>query len=109
METLSPTHPQRIALLIIEGRIAVAAGDHSAAQAAFERALEAAPQQSSAVFAKLGMAEVALARGESSVALELATTARAQAVSLQGGKPHSFRTAIAAVDVRTRTGSSRTN
>ena len=97
MATLSPTHPRRIARLIIEGRIAVAAGDHSAAQAAFERALEAAPQQSSAVIAKLGMAEVALARGEPSAALELATTARAQAASLQGGKPQSFRTAIAAV------------
>ena len=97
MATLSPTHPQRIARALIEGRILLAASDHSAAQAAFERALQAAPQQSSAVIAKLGMAEVALARGESSAALELATTARAQAASLQGGKPQSFRTAIAGV------------
>ena len=58
MATLSPTHPQRIARSMIEGRIALATGDHAAAQAAFERALKAAPQQSSAVIAKLGMAEV---------------------------------------------------
>ena len=49
------------------------------------------------MMARLGLAEVALGRGEYSAALELATTARAQAVSLQGGKPQSFRTAIAAV------------
>ncbi len=97
LETLSATHPHRITRSLIEGRIALATGDHSAAQAAFEQALQAAPQQASAVIAKLGMAEVALARGESSAALELATTARAQAVSLQGGKPRSFRTAIAGV------------
>ena len=39
MATLSPTHPQRITRLLIEGRIALATGDYSAAQAAFEQAL----------------------------------------------------------------------
>ena len=97
MATLSATHPQRIARSMIEGRIALVTGDHAAAQAAFERALKAAPQQSSAVIAKLGMAEVALARGEWTAAIDLARAARTQAAHLQGGKPRSFRTAIAAV------------
>ena len=97
MATLSPTHPQRITRSIIEGRIALAAGDHSAAQAAFARALEAAPQQSTAVIARLGLTEVALARREWTTAIDLARAARTQAASLQGGKPRSFRTAIAAV------------
>ena len=92
---LSATHPHRITWLWIEGRLALAAGDPAAAQTAFEQAIAAAPQQATAVTARLGLAEVALARGESTAALDLARAARAQAVHLQGGKPHSFRTAIA--------------
>ena len=97
MATLPPAHPQRITRTLIEGRILLAASDHSAAHAAFAQALDAAPQQSTAVIAKLGMAEVALARAEPSAALELAIAAHSQAASLQGGKPHSFRTAVAGV------------
>jgi tetratricopeptide (TPR) repeat protein len=95
--TLPATHPQRIARLWIEGRLALAAGDPTAAQAAFEQAIEAAPQQASAVTPRLGLAEVALARSEWTAALDLASAARTQAAHLQGGKPQSFRTAIAAV------------
>jgi serine/threonine-protein kinase len=95
--TLSATHPQRITRLWIEGRLALAAGELAAARAAFDKAIEAAPQQSTAVTARLGLAEVALARGESTAALELARAAREQAKHLQGGKPRSFRTAIAGV------------
>jgi eukaryotic-like serine/threonine-protein kinase len=94
---LSATHPQRTTRLWIEGRLALAAGELAAAQAAFDKAIEAAPQQASAVTARLGLAEVALARSESTAALDLARAARTQAVHLQGGKSHSFRTAIATV------------
>jgi eukaryotic-like serine/threonine-protein kinase len=95
--TLSATHPARITRLWIEGRLALAVGELAAAQSAFDKAIVAAPQQASAVTARLGLAEVALARGEPTAALDLARAACAQAVHLQGGKPHSFRTAIARV------------
>ena len=70
---LSPTHPQRVTRLWLAGRLALATGDAAGAQAAFQAAIDAAPQQASAMMARLGLAEVALGRGEYSAAIELAT------------------------------------
>ena len=94
---LSPTHPQRVTRLWLAGRLALATGDATGAQAAFQAAIDAAPQQASAMMARLGLAEAALSRGESTTAIDLARAARTQAAHLQGGKPRSFRTAIAGV------------
>ena len=94
---LSPTHPQRVTRLWLAGRLALATGDATGAQAAFQAAIDAAPQQASAMMARLGLAEAALSRGESTTAIDLARAARTQAAHLQGGKPRSFRTAIAEV------------
>ena len=92
---LSPTHPQRVTRLWLAGRLALAAGDATGAQAAFQAAIDAAPQQVSAVMARLGLAEVALTKAEAASALASANAALEQAVRLQGGKKESFRTALA--------------
>ena len=92
---LSPTHPQRVTRLWIAGRLALANGDATGAQAAFQAAIDAAPQQASAVMARLGLAEVALTKAEAAAALASADAALEQAVRLQGGKKESFRTALA--------------
>jgi tetratricopeptide (TPR) repeat protein len=94
---LPPSHPQRILRMIVAGRLASSDGHLDAAQDAFRSAIDAAPQQATAVMARLGLAEIALQRGAPQEALELARAARAQAERLQGGKPHSFRTALATV------------
>jgi hypothetical protein len=51
--------------------------------------------QATAVMARLGLAEVAHAQGTLEPMAELARAAKAQALELQGGKPQSFRTALA--------------
>jgi len=88
-------HPQRISAHLIDGRVALADGKVGAAQAAFESALDAAPMQATAVMARLGLAEVAHTQGKPECMAELARAAKAQALELQGGKPQSFRTALA--------------
>lgn len=97
--TLPERHPQRIARLLIDARAALARGDDAAAKAGCDLAVQAAPQQATAVMARLCLCEIALARGDAASALESAQGAKAQATALQGGKPHSFRTALAAVAV----------
>jgi len=94
---LPASHPQRILRLVIAGRLASSEGRPDEAQEAFRSAIEAAPQQMTAVMARLGLAEIALQRGAPQEALELARAAHEQAAQLQGGKAHSFRTALAAV------------
>ncbi|MDZ7589311.1 MAG: protein kinase [Rubrivivax sp.] len=90
-----PRHPQRISSHLIEGRVALADGKVGTAQTAFESALDAAPVQATAVMARLGLAEVAHAQGKPECMAQLARAAKAQALELQGGKPQSFRTALA--------------
>ena len=92
---LSPMHPQRVTRLWLAGRLALATGDATGAQAAFQAAIDAAPQQASALMARLGLAEAALVKAETASALESANAALEQAVRLQGGKKESFRTALA--------------
>ena len=88
-------HPQRITAQLIEGRAALVDGEVDAARAAFESALDAAPVQATAVMARLGLAEVAHLQGQLERMGKLARAAKAQALELQGGKPQSFRTALA--------------
>lgn len=95
--TLPALHPQRITRLLVDARTALARGDIAAAAAGCDQAVQAAPQQATAVMARLTLCEIALIRDDAALALESARRAKDQATALQGGKPHSFRTALASV------------
>jgi tetratricopeptide (TPR) repeat protein len=90
-------HPQGTQRALLAGRWALAVDDLAQAAAQFERALHAAPQQASAVTARLGLVDVWLTRGEPARAVEQARAALELAQTLQGGKPESFRTTLASL------------
>ncbi len=103
---LSPTHPQRVTRLWLAGRLALATGDATGAQAAFQAAIDAAPQQASAMMARLGLAEAALGRGESTTAIDLAASSTHAGGTFAGRQaavfPHGDR--VRNVRARTRSG-----
>ena len=107
MATLSPTHPQRITRSIIEGRIALAdRGSFGRASRVRAGDLRRRRSRHRPIIARLASDRGrARSRRVQTAALDLASTARAQARTLQGGKPRSFRTAIAGGRVRACIGS----
>lgn len=96
-DALQREHPNRVAQILVEGRLAALRGDTETARSRFTEAIGAEPPLPTTVMGLIARAELHLQQGRSEAGLADGRKALALAIELQGGKPHSFRTGLAAV------------
>jgi len=94
---LSPTHPNKVLYDLATGQLALGLGRFGEAIAAFDSAIGAAPPVASTVMGWLGRGETHLAQAAHESAWIDAQSAWALSQRLQGGKPHSWRSGLAAL------------
>lgn len=98
-DALPAGHPNRVAQLLVEGRLAAARSDNETAWTRLTEAIGTEPPLPTTVMALIARAELQLQQGRGDAGLADGQKALGLATELQGGKPHSFRTGLAALVV----------